>query len=203
MKNIFLILIFFNTLIAENINGINFEKLNVDKDFKVMKRGCESGVTPLCNNLAVAYFKGTQTIQKDLKQYEYYLNKMCEQKDYKACDFVGKLYSNGYKEIKKDDKKSYQAFKIACNNANIDDSCFWVANFELFGEGGATKSFLKPERIYKRLCSKNHQKSCKLLKQFYKMVDIKTNRFYLAEKAKFEKQKQAKNYVIDPKTKLK
>jgi len=34
------------------------------------------------------------------------------------------------------------------------------------------------------------------------MVDIKTNRFYLAEKAKFEKQKQAKNYVIDPKTNL-
>ena len=79
MKIILLILIFLNILFAETtsdgrtlkLDGSKFKKLDIDKDFKSMKKGCDSGVTPLCNNIAVAYAKGTKTIKKKGNHFKF------------------------------------------------------------------------------------------------------------------------------------
>jgi len=210
MKIILLLLIFLNIIFAQTtsdekivkINGSKFKKLDIDKDFKSMQKGCNSGVTPLCKNIAFAYAKGTKTIKKDFTKYAFYVNKTCEQNDYKACQLLGDLYLRGYEDIKKDQNKSYKFFKLSCENANLAKSCFWVAQFEILGLKGAPKNPFKSEKTLTRLCKKNHKDSCTILKNFYKAIDKKTDQRYLEEKAIFEQKQQSKEYTFDPQTNL-
>lgn len=103
--------------------------------------------------------------------------------------------------MSKDYEKSFNLFDKVCTFTGMDKSCMMKGYFYFLGYG-VEKDYYEAEVTFQYLCKNGYERACKALKDFYKEIDIKTNKLYLASKQKFLKKQKAKSYSIDPKTNL-
>lgn len=179
------------------LGKIYMQEKNNDKALEYLDISCDKDFTEACLLSAVLYKK----VYQNNKQYISYLNKTCEKDDYQICSKLGIIYYIGEDGVEKDNVKAFKHFDKACIYGNINEACMMKGYMTEVGYG-IEQNYFEAETIYKDLCAKNYEEGCKALKNFYKIIDIKTNKSYLASKQELIEKQKAKNYVIDSTTKL-
>jgi len=137
-----------------------------------IQQACSEGNISQCHLLGMKY----KHEQKDHIKAVEYLSIACNSKNYKACQVLGSIYTDGRYGIDKNYQEAKIQYKKACDH-NFSASCMVMGGFYDGGLKGS-EDYKKALAFYEKACQLKNYNGCNALGYAYMFGTLEVQRDY-------------------------